>query len=287
MTISAWILAALSDPGIIPRSNTPPEDLPQDLPPGHVALKEVVINSVTVGLIYCGTCQIWRPPRSSHCRICDNCVEVFDHHCTWLGNCIGSRNYGWFYLFVLYTDLLAAFTLWGSILFLVGFSNETAAERGVSGVEGLNIILSETPASVVLVCAIICFIALLAFVPLLILHTRLIYANKTTKEHITKKSWENGKPYEEEEGCKHCGSVLCSERKESMVWKSYNPAAGDPESGKESDGVSDENGLVNDQAVVEVVVHGKNIVEEIPELARLPSNPQTLKVEPVRDQPPG
>eukprot|EP00189_Rhodosorus_marinus_P013722 CAMPEP_0184739888 /NCGR_PEP_ID=MMETSP0315-20130426/2810_1 /TAXON_ID=101924 /ORGANISM="Rhodosorus marinus, Strain UTEX LB 2760" /LENGTH=218 /DNA_ID=CAMNT_0027209095 /DNA_START=540 /DNA_END=1193 /DNA_ORIENTATION=+ len=218
MTISAWILAALSDPGIIPRSETPPADLPVDVPPGHIPVKEVAINGVTVPLNYCRTCQIWRPTRSSHCRICDNCVESFDHHCTWLGNCIGSRNYGWFYLFVLYTDLLAAFTLWGSILFLVGFSNETAAERGISGVEGFNIILSETPAAVVLACGIVCFLALLAFVPLLILHTRLIYINKTMKEHISKKTWENGKPYEEEEGCKHCGSVLCSERKVSTVW---------------------------------------------------------------------
>ena len=48
----------------------------------------------------CPDCKVIRTPRSRHCNICNRCVERFDHHCPWLNNCVGTRNHGYFYAFI-------------------------------------------------------------------------------------------------------------------------------------------------------------------------------------------
>ena len=34
-------------------------------------------------------------------QVCDRCVHVFDHHCPWMGNCIGRDNHRTFVTFLL------------------------------------------------------------------------------------------------------------------------------------------------------------------------------------------
>ena len=60
---------------------------------------------------YCKTCNVIRPPRTSHCSFCDHCVMNFDHHCFFVGNCIGERNQKNFYLFLMLGTILAIFLL--------------------------------------------------------------------------------------------------------------------------------------------------------------------------------
>lgn len=44
-------------------------------------------------MLFCSLCKVEISMCSKHCRVCDKCVEEFDHHCRWLNNCIGKRNY--------------------------------------------------------------------------------------------------------------------------------------------------------------------------------------------------
>jgi len=50
---------------------------------------------------YCNTCNIWRPPRASHCSQCGFCMERFDHHCQVIGNCVARCNHRFFVIFLI------------------------------------------------------------------------------------------------------------------------------------------------------------------------------------------
>lgn len=68
-----------------------------------------------VPIKFCKSCNIWRPPRAHHCRVCDSCIETQDHHCVWLNNCVGRRNYRYFLTFVASGTLLGFFLLAASL----------------------------------------------------------------------------------------------------------------------------------------------------------------------------
>lgn len=41
---------------------------------------------------WCERCGAFQRLRAHHCAVCERCVDTHDHHCMWLGTCIGARN---------------------------------------------------------------------------------------------------------------------------------------------------------------------------------------------------
>ena len=51
-----------------------------------------------------------KPNRTHHCRLCNICVLKMDHHCPFVGNCIGLVNYRYYYQLLFYGSCFLLFS---------------------------------------------------------------------------------------------------------------------------------------------------------------------------------
>jgi len=59
----------------------------------------------------CVTCKLWQPAGTVHCKTCGVCIAGHDHHCVWMGKCVGRDNLGYFHAFLTMVVIAPAFML--------------------------------------------------------------------------------------------------------------------------------------------------------------------------------
>ncbi|QCD84983.1 probable protein S-acyltransferase 5 [Vigna unguiculata] len=189
------IVTSGRDPGIVPRNSHPPEpddyNWTENSNNGQISTsrfprtRDVIVNGITVKVKYCDTCMLYRPLRASHCSVCDNCVERFDHHCPWVGQCIGLRNYRFYYMFVFSATLLCLYVhafCWVYIVRIKDFEKVSIWRA-----------MSKTIASTALI--IYTFVCVWFVGGLAVFHTYLISTNQSTYENFKYRYDPQTNPY--------------------------------------------------------------------------------------------
>lgn len=149
------------------------------------------IKGYNVKVKFCRGCLNYRPPRTVHCGICNACIERFDHHCPWLGGCVGKRNYRVFLPYLISLVILDGLLIAQTIL-CISKSEITRVSLGFS------------------ICILVIAVLGGIFVDvLLFLHLCYVGSNTTTYEYC-KKNWKTraGNPYQKKTFCKNIIKVF-------------------------------------------------------------------------------
>jgi hypothetical protein len=115
----------LTPPGGIPDREEDPgwEYVGQDGRPSQ--MREGLVETKRDGQRrHCKWCAKYKPDRCHHCRVCRMCVLKMDHHCPWIYNCVGFKNFKYFFLLVLYSTLVCHMIVWTMMIDVINCALE-------------------------------------------------------------------------------------------------------------------------------------------------------------------
>lgn len=117
-TTLLWV--GLSDPGIVisvQHNNSHSTDTSSKGQYQNLLVQQQQEEGAEQGWRYCATCNVYQPPKAAHCTDCNLCIDGYDHHCPWMGTCIGKNNFKPFVVFnMTWLIYLLYATIWVSVI---------------------------------------------------------------------------------------------------------------------------------------------------------------------------
>ena len=165
---------------------------------------------------YCTICHIEQPLRCKHCKHCDQCIATHDHHCPWIGNCVGERNRFTFFWFIQFQFIQIVIGL--LICIEITLIKKQDNDQLTDGMQVL-----------ILFIFLVCIGFTLFVLPLVFFHTFLMCKNLTSWEFMSwmrityMKIWPRkyGSPFSE--GCCKNMRLFCCynfrSKKQCYLWK--------------------------------------------------------------------
>ena len=171
LTVFFWLLATLTDPTdsvVLAERKAMALRQPFDSRP----YKEI-----------CTLCKAHVNEESKHCGQCDRCVEGFDHHCKWLNNCIGLRNYRFFALLISFFAFQLLQQAVSSVILLHGLITDSTSSflSHLYSLKGSQAVIYKVVLAIYICLTLIC---LLSLMQLITLHIWLRYKGISTYDFI-------------------------------------------------------------------------------------------------------
>lgn len=122
----------------------------------------------------CRTCLFDKPARSKHCSVCKCCVAMQDHHCIWVNNCVGLKNYRYFVLFLATNIFIFGY---GIVILAIALYSSIKSANSFWGLVKQGIPQRTAVCLFILCCALFPLVTFFAF-----LHLRYVWGGVTTNE---------------------------------------------------------------------------------------------------------
>ena len=147
---------------------------------------------------YCHMCMQNSPPRSYHCYQCDVCVLKRDHHCLFIGSCVGHANQRYYLMSIMYISIGALYANYLNIDFAMESFTENLSWKTLlasfTPLFGWLFGLTQSTSFFISFQSGTCVFGFVAFTILFIYHMRLTLRGQTTHEirRIRDRSYDLG-----------------------------------------------------------------------------------------------